>query len=132
MRRLISAALTLVLATCTSAEPALALGSEHACCFARLATAAATKQATEEKVACHDHSGTRPPSISEAHSAHSEHPNGCCYMGTASRAAQPEPSPSSAGALHFVASVTLLQFQPRSQAEPPAPSGRAPPSRSSC
>ena len=124
MRRVISVALTLVLATCTSAEPALALGSEHACCFARVAAA-------KQEVSCHGHPGTQSASISEAHPAHSECFNRCC-LGMASRAAQPASSLSSAVARHSAANVHISEFQPFSQAELPAPSGRAPPFRLFC
>jgi hypothetical protein len=53
-------------------------------------------------------------------------------LGMARQAAQPESSMSSAAAPHFVSIVRGIQFQPLSQAELPAPSGRAPPSRLFC
>lgn len=124
MRRAISIALTLVLLICTSVAPALALASDHACCLARAAAAA-------QGASCHRNPRAPSSSISETHNAGAECPNRCC-LGTASRAAQPESPRTSAVALHFFADAPAAQSQPLSQAELPAPSGRAPPSRFSC
>lgn len=126
MRRLIHSALALVFLTAALAEPVVALQTEHACCL-KHAAAAQTPMAS-----CHEHPGVPATSVSESHAAHNECPNRCCCLGMARQAARPESSRSSAAALQFVANLRASQFQPLSQAELPAPSGRAPPFRLFC
>ena len=126
MRRLVYSALALIFLTAALAEPVVALQTEHACCRKHV-PAAQTPMAS-----CHEHPRAPVASVSESHAAHSECPNRCCCLGMARQTAQPESSPSSVAALQFVATVRASQFQPLSQAELPAPSGRAPPSRLFC
>jgi hypothetical protein len=121
MRRLISIALALVLVIYTSAEPALALVSEHACCLKR-----AVAQAKQPS--CHSNHRAPKASLSESHSMQSGCPNRCC-MSAVRQTARPESSYGSGVAQHLVAGARIFVFQPLSQAELPAPSGRSPPSR---
>lgn len=124
MRRLIHISLAAVFLITALAEPVVALQATHACCLKRAVTAA-------EKPSCHRHHGAPSAAVWATLSAQNECPNRCCSLGTARQTARPE-STSTRAAAPFFASARVLELQALSQAELPAPSGRAPPSRLSC
>jgi len=120
MRRLLHISMAVVFLVAALAEPVVALQATHACCLKPAVMAA-------EKPSCHSHHGAPATSVSESHSAQSECPSRC-GLGMAPQSARPQSSQTSAAALHSVANLRVADFQPLSQAELPAPSGRAPPS----
>jgi len=125
MRRLTHISLAAVFLITALAEPAVALQATHACCRKRAAVAPA-------EPSCHGHHGAQAASVSEAQSAQKECPDRCCCLATARRAAHPQAAQAAAAALPLFAVARAFDLQPLSQAELPAPSGRAPPSRHSC